>query len=187
MINLTVNGTSEPVTEQAPTSTATTTTPAPTASQTEQTVSTINTVSPASKTATGQAIQTALTVATLPRGYLSDGSILDSDGVMRSEYVGEYARELAQSLKPLSVTIFQREFLSKAKEANKKKVPYSAKKNCALGMVIQAQKLTHRKTDPAPAVLLDMITAATATVTNPMTFEALYMHLDAVYSFMMCG
>lgn len=45
--------------------------------------------------------------------------------------------------------------------------------------------LAHRKKDPAPGVLVDMITSATATVKDPATFEALYMHLDAVYSYLL--
>ena len=75
--------------------------------------------------------------------------------------------------------------MTKAKEANKKKVPYSVKKNCAQGMVIAALKLVSRKQDPAPRVLLDMIRAATATVVDDSTFSVLYMYLDAVYTFML--
>jgi len=144
------------------------------------------TASPTSQTATGQAIQNALTVATLPRGYLADGSMLDADGVMRPKYLGEYAEKLAQSLKPLSAASFQRGFLSKAKQANKKKVQYSTQKNCALGMVIQAKRLVLRKKDPAPAILLDIISAATASVTDTATFSALCLHLEAIYTALLC-
>lgn len=122
---------------------------------------------------------------TLPDGYLVNGSMLDADGVMLPEYLGEYAEKNARSLKPLSASSFQRAFLAKAREANKKKVPYSAKKNCAQGMMIAALKQVSRKKDPAPRVLLDMIRAATATVVDDATFEALYMHLDAICTYMM--
>lgn len=135
-----------------------------------------------SATATGQAIQDALTKASLPEGYIADGSLLDEEGVMRLEYVGSYAEELAEALKPMKASAFRGAFLREAKELRKKKTPYGAQKNCALGMVTQAKKLVYRKKDPAPAVLLEMITAATATVKDPATFEALYKHLDAVYS-----
>lgn len=139
----------------------------------------------ASATATGQLIQNALTRATLPEGYLADGSMVDADGALRPEYIGEYAQALAGKLSPLKASAFHTAFLKEAKEARKKKVSYGTKKNCALGMVTQAKKLAHRKKDPAPGVLVDIITAATATVTDPYSFEALYMHLDAIYSYML--
>lgn len=111
--------------------------------------------------------------------------MVDVDGALRPEYIGLYAQALAEKLKPLKATAFQAAFLKEAKEARKKKVPYGVKKNCSLGMVTQAKKLVHRKKDPAPRVLVDMIQAATATVKDPDTFEALYMHLDAVYSYLL--
>lgn len=122
---------------------------------------------------------------TLPGGYLAGRSMVDDDGVMLPEYLDKFAQELAQKFKPLSATSFQRAFLTKAKEANKKKVPYSVKKNCAQGMVVQAMKLVNRKKDPAPAVLLDMVKLATATVADDATFNNLYMHLDAICTYMM--
>ncbi len=141
--------------------------------------------STAATTATAQSIKNTLTAASLPADYLTGGTMLDGDGVILPEYLGEHAESLAKSLAPLSAFSFQRAFLTKAKEASKKKVPYSAKKNCALGMVIAAKKLVARAKDPAPAVLLEMITAATATVTDEATFAALYMHLDAIYTAML--
>lgn len=138
-----------------------------------------------STTATGQAIQNALTRAALPEGYLAEGRMVEADGVMRAEYTGTYAEELAKKLKPLPASTFYSTFLREAKALRKKKTPYGAQKNCALGMVTQAKKLTHRTKTPAPPVLLEMITAATATVKDPATFEALYMHLDAIYSNML--
>lgn len=125
--------------------------------------------------------------ATLPSGYLASGSMVDADGVMLPEYLGEYAEKNAQSLEPLKASTFQRAFLTKAKEANKKKVPYSVKKNCTQGMTIAALKLVNRKKDPAPRVLLDMIRAATATVVDDATFDILYMHLDAIYTNLLFG
>ena len=102
---------------------------------------------------------------------------------MFPEYLEKYAQELAGTLKSISSSTFQRAFLTKAREVNKKKVPYSAKKNCAQGMMIAALKLVKRKKDPAPAVLLDMVKLATATVVDDATFNALYMHLDAIYTY----
>lgn len=133
-------------------------------------------------TATEQAIQNALTGASLPEGYLADGSMMDADGIMRAEYTGTYAEELAKKLKPMKASAFRGAFLREAKELRKKRTPYGAQKNCALGMVTEAKKLVHRKKDPAPALLVEMITAATGTVTSPATFDVLYKHLDAIYS-----
>lgn len=162
-------------------------TPSMTPTATSATTASVPTVS---MTTTGQTIQNALTgtptPATLPAGYLNGGSMLDADGVMRSEYLNDYAEKLAQSLKPLSAATFQRAFLTKAKEASKKKVPYSTKKNCASGMVIQAKKLVYRKKDPAPAILLDAVLAATASVTDDATFSALCLHLEAIYTALLC-
>lgn len=121
----------------------------------------------------------------LPMGYLSSGSILDADGIIIPSYLGKYAKELAQMLAPMKSSTFQRTFLTGAKEASKKKVAYGAKKNCAMGMVTQAKKLAARKKEPAPAMLVQMMTAVTATVKDVATFEALYMHLDAIYSYML--
>lgn len=138
-----------------------------------------------STTATGQAIQNSLNRTTLPEGYLADGSMVDADGALFPEYIGEYAEKSAKALKGLPASTFYSAFLREAKALRKKKTPYGAQKNCAMGMVTQAKKLAHRKKDPAPGVLVEMIQAATATVTDPGTFEALYMHLDAIYSYML--
>lgn len=171
------------------------TTTANTTSQTEQTTPSM-TLIPSTTTDTEVTDAASTTPATstppanqsdgLPRLYLADGSMLDGDGVIRPEYLGEYADKLAQLLRPLSASSFQRAFLSKAREANKKKVLYSTKKNCALGMVVQAKKLVHRKKDPAPAILLDMVSAATASVTDDATFSALCLHFDAIYTALLC-
>lgn len=121
----------------------------------------------------------------LPAGYLSNGSMLDEDGVMLPEYLEKYPQALAEDLKPLSAASFQRAFISGARAANKKKVPYSVKKNCAHGMLVQAMKLTARTKNPAPPVLLDMIRAATATVVDNTTFAALCLHLEAVGTYLL--
>lgn len=144
-----------------------------------------DTKEPASTVPTQTAEKKATASGTLPAGYLSNGSMVDGEGVMLPEYLEKYPQALAEALKPLSAASFQRAFLSKAREANKKKVPYSSKKNCAQGMVVQAIKLVNRKKDPAPCVLQDMIRAATVTVVDDASFSNLYLHLDAVYTYML--
>ena len=121
----------------------------------------------------------------LPSGYLEDGVLLDEEGVMRSEYIGRYAEEIASALEVLPASTFYSSFLRERKGLRKKKIPHGAQKNCAMGMVTAAKKLVYRKKDPPPAILLDIVTAATATVKVPATFESLYMHLDAIYSNML--
>lgn len=172
--------------------TASTTAEASTTAQTKPTSTTAvsttaepSTAAQAKPTSTTAASTTASTSPALPDGYLANGSMLDADGVMHPEYLDGYPQELAQKFKPLSAASFQRAFLSKAKEANKKKTLYSVKKNTAQGMVVTALKLVNRTKDPAPAVLLDMIRAATASVEDDSTFTALYMHLDAICTYMM--
>lgn len=169
-------------TEAAPTTDA----QAPIPGTENKTPATTSTEAKAETTQTpATASTTAASTTALPEGYLANGSILGDDGAIRPEYIGKYAQILAGKLKPLKASAFYTAFLKEAKEARKKKVAYGAKKNCALGMVTQAKKLKGRKKEPAPAVLVDMITAATATVDSPATFEALYMHLDAVYSYLL--
>lgn len=144
-----------------------------------------DTKGPTSTAPAQTAEKTASTSGTLPAGYLSNGSMVDGEGVMLPEYLDKYAQELAGKLKSISSSTFQRAFLTKAKEANRKNTPYSTKKNCAQGMVIAALKLVNRKKDPAPAVLLDMVKLATATVVDDASFSNLYLHLDAVYTYML--
>lgn len=138
-----------------------------------------------STTSTAASTPPAPTFRSLPAGYLANGSMLDADGIMRPEYLDKYAEELAKRLKPLSASSFRRAFLTKATEASKKKTPYSTKKNCAQGMVIQAMKLTARAKDPAPGVLLDMMKLAAASVKDPESFSAMYTHLEAICAYLL--
>lgn len=159
----------------APAMTAATAAPAP-----EQITKATPPVSMTTTTTTAPASGTS--AAGLPENYCSGGSLTDAEGIILHEYVGATAEKLAQALRPLTASAFYGAFLKSCKDLRKKKVSYTAQKNAALSMVTQAKKLVYRKRDPAPAVLVDMIEAATATVKDPATFEALYMHLDAVYS-----
>lgn len=171
----TAAATTTPATEQITASTAPATTPAPeqiTKATPPVSMTTTTTMAPASGTS----------AAGLPENYCANGSLTDDEGVIRAEYIGETAEALAKALRPLTASAFYTAFLKSCKDLRKKKVSYTAQKNAALGMVTHAKKLVYRKRDPAPAVLVDMIEAATATVKDPATFEALYMHLDAVYS-----
>lgn len=89
------------------------------------------------------------------------------------------------SWSPIPGTAFNAAFLKGGKDLRKKKTPYSAQKNYVLGLSTQAKKLVYRKRDPAPMVLVEMIEAASATVKDPATFEAMYMHLDAIYGYLL--
>ena len=197
--------TGEPVKEQALATTEASTAPVSTTAETQPT-DTANSATPSTTTNPYGAAPVSTTAQTpanptkveppvypvphgiiiegLPEGYLFKMSLLDENGVMYPEYIGRHAQEIAKALKPLKASTFHRAFLTEAKEARKKKVPYSTKKNCAQGMVLQAMKLVNRKKDPAPKILLDMMKLVTATVVDDATFEALYVHLDAIETYM---
>ena len=187
--------TGEPVNQAPATTEASTTEPAATPATTTQTQPTASTTAqtPASTTPTIPSkvdppiypVPHGIIIAGLPEGYLFHMSLLDEKGVMYPEYIGRHAQEIAKALKPLKASTFHRAFLTGAKEARKKKVPYSTKKNCAQGMVLQAMKLVNRKKDPAPKALLDMMKLITETVVDDATFEALYVHLDAIETYML--
>lgn len=171
------------VEEQAPATTEASTTTAPTTSTSaEASISHTATSTEAKAPAT---ISTEASITALPDGYLANGSMLDAEGVMRPEYLEEYPQALAKALRPLSAASFQRAFLTRAKEANRKKTAYNIKKNTAQEMVVQAMKLTVRKKDPAPALLLDMMKLAAASVKDPESFSAMYTHLEAICAYLL--
>lgn len=165
----TINATStgEPVTEQVP-ATSEAPTPAP------------DSTTPAS-TAAAEDIRND---SGLPSGYLADGWT-DEQGILRREYVEKYAEEIAEKLKGMRASTYHLAFLSEAKTLRKKKTPYSQQKLCTMQMATAAKKLTSRKKDPAPAILLEVIKAATEAVVDSETFQMLYLHLDAIYSYLL--
>lgn len=168
-VSATINATStgEPVTEQA-TATSENPTPAP------------DSTTPAS-TAAAEDIRND---SGLPSGYLADGWT-DEQGILRREYVEKYAEEIAEKLKGMRASTYHLAFLSEAKTLRKKKTPYSQQKLCTMQMATAAKKLTSRKKDPAPAILLEVIKAATEAVVDSETFQMLYLHLDAIYSYLL--
>lgn len=138
----------------------------------------------ATETAAAEKTSTEPT-ARLPENYCADGRLTDAEGIIRPEYLEKTAEEIAQALKSIKASAFYGAFLRDAKDLRKKKVPYAAKKNYAQGLAIQAKKLVYRKREPAPGMLVEMMQRVAATVTSAEAFEAMYMHLDAVYSYML--
>lgn len=136
------------------------------------------------QTATRASAETAA-AASLPENYCAGGSLTDAEGIIRPEYIGTSAEALAKALRPLTATAFNAAFLKNGKDLRKKKTAYAAQKNYVLSLSTQAKKLVYRKRDPAPTMLVEMIEAASATVKDPATFEALYMHLDAIYGYLL--
>lgn len=165
-----------------PATSTTSTTPATTPA-TEQIASGTTLASTTQTTTTATAIPA--TPASLPQNYCAGGSLTDAEGIIRPEYIGASAEALAKALRPLTATAFNAAFLKNGKDLRKKKTAYAAQKNYVLSLSTQAKKLVYRKRDPAPAVLVEMIEAASATVKDPATFEALYMHLDATYGYLL--
>lgn len=126
----------------------------------------------------------------LPKDYITDGLLDTSPGGQRYikvDYVGRFAQELAVNLSngnpALSPAAFNAAFLRDAKKHLRRGVVYDAKAACAAAMLPAAIKLVAKH--KAPPLLQDMITAAVGAVFDDATFEALYKHLDAVYSFML--
>ena len=128
--------------------------------------------------------------AVLPADYIK-GGFMDTapsgQRYIKVEYVGRFAQELAASLTTatpaLTAAAFNAAFLRDAKKHNRRGVVYDAKAACAAAMLPAAIKLVAKH--KAPPLLQDMITAAVGAVFDDETFEALYKHLDAVYSFML--
>lgn len=150
--------------------------------------------STATKTTGEPVTEQAPTVTTasddLPTDYIKGGFLDTAPNGQRPikvEYVGRFAQELAASLTggtpALTAAAFNAAFLRDAKKHNSPKVVYGAKAACAAAMLPAAIKLVAKH--KAPPLLQDMITAAVGAVFDDKTFEALYKHLDAVYSFML--
>lgn len=119
----------------------------------------------------------------LPDGYLANGTMLDDNGILRPEYLKEYAQQIAELLRPMKASAFHKAFMKEPKKFQKPKVSDGAKKLCANGLAVEARTLVGLK--KAPAVLLPLIEAATDTVRDADTFEALCRHLAAVYSYLL--
>lgn len=139
---------------------------------------------------TDQAPTVITASAVLPADYTKGGFMDTAPNGQRSikvEYVGRFAQELAAALTTvtpaLTAAAFNAAFLRDAKKHLRRGVIYGAKATCAAAMLPAAIKLVAKH--KAPPLLQDMISTAVGAVFDDATFEALYKHLDAVYSFML--
>ena len=140
----------------------------------------------ASATDATSTTQTTPAAPGLPGDYLRDGFLgraANGQTFMRTEYLGETARNIAAALDPLNASAFYGAFVRDAKKQLRRGTPYEAQSSCVAAMLPQAIKLTAKH--KAPAFLVDMITAAAAAVHDAATFEAFYKHLDAIYSYLL--
>lgn len=174
----------EIATSETPASTATIDTDTTHASTTSETLETATVPETTSENTSTAAAEDIRNDSGLPSGYLADGWT-DEQGILRREYVENYAEEIAEKLKGMRASTYHLAFLSEAKTLRKKKTPYSQQKLCTMQMATAAKKLTSRKKDPAPAILLEVIKAATEAVVDSETFQMLYLHLDAIYSYLL--
>lgn len=173
--------------EIAASETPASTTPVPDTTETPEATATSEAPTPAPDSTTPASTAAAEDIRNdsgLPSGYLADGWT-DEQGILRREYVEKYAEEIAEKLKGMRASTYHLAFLSEAKTLRKKKTPYSQQKLCTMQMATAAKKLTSRKKDPAPAILLEVIKAATEAVVDSETFQMLYLHLDAIYSYLL--
>lgn len=133
------------------------------------------------KTQTIPSTTPALSTA-LPEGYLANGSMVDENGIIRSEYLKTYPRQLANLIKPMDSTTFCTRFLEYAQwlvlrdDLKNTQIYY----DFALNMALEAIECVHK--ERVPVVLGFMILAAIETVHDAATFRALYHHLEAIYT-----
>ena len=137
------------------------------------------------------AIPASSSTTALPTGYLDgDNGFMETDGAHHfpnAAYVDRFARDLATALSTgtpaMSAAAFRSAFLRDAKKKLRRGTPNGVKLTTVATMRVQAIKLVSQQ--KAPPILRDMIDKTATAVTNAETFEALYNHLDAVYSFML--
>lgn len=151
---------------------------------------------PATAKTTGEPVtEQAPTVTTsavnLPDGYIKGGFMETApDGkhrFLKREYVDRYAKELAAALTTrtpaMTAAAFRSAFLRDAKKLLRRGTPDGAKLTAVATMQVQATKLVSQ--NKAPAILYDMIAKAAPAVTDAETYQALYTHLDSIYTYML--
>lgn len=146
---------------------------------------------PVTEQAPSQIDNTSTVAAKLPDGYLVGGFMESTpDGkqrYLRRDYVNRYAKELAAILStgtpPLTAAAFRTAFLRDKKKLLARDTPDGAKLAAVATMEVRAVKLV--ASEKAPALLVDMMEAVTAAVTDADTFRALCTHLDAVYTYIL--
>lgn len=134
-------------------------------------------------------VQTDNISTALPADYLDQG-LMESDGKHRflhRDYVDHFAKELAVSLTTgtpaLTASAFRSAFLRDAKKQLRRSVPDGAKLTAVATMQVQATKLVSQ--NKAPSILIDMFAKIVPAVTDAETFQALYTHLDSIYTYML--
>ena len=133
--------------------------------------------------------QVGNTTGELPDGY---GDLMETtpDGkrrFLRRDYVDHYAKELAAALAAgtpaLTAAAFRSAFLRDAKKALRRGAPVGLMLTTAASFEVQAIKLVAK--NKAPALLVDMMHALVAAVTDAQSYQAAYTHCDSVYTFML--
>ena len=124
----------------------------------------------------------------LPEGYM-EGGFMETGGKHRfpkRDYIDRFPKELAISLTTgtpaLTAAAFRIAFLRDAKKLLRSSCE-GAKLSTAATMQVQAIKLVSQ--NKAPSILIDMFAAIIPAVTDAEAFNALYVHLDSIYTFML--
>ena len=124
---------------------------------------------------------------TLPPGYLKGGYHQETargEKYLRSEYVEEYAQEIAASLDGMKPTEFEK-LLRELKKSKKRTLPYEARRTAAAEMLPMAQKLNRHK--KAPEILAEFVRANLMAIVNDETWTAFYRHCEAISGYLPTG
>lgn len=158
----------------------------------DETVSTTPAVETTGEPVTEQApsaqIDNTPAAAKLPDGY-GDFMETTSDGkkFLKRDYVDRYAKELAAALTTgtpaLTAAAFNSAFLRDAKKALRRDTPVGLMLTTTAGFEVQAIKLVAK--NKAPALLVDMMHALVPAVTDSESYQALYTHLDSIYTYIL--
>lgn len=122
----------------------------------------------------------------LPTDYLVNGYHATApDGIkkyLRPEFVGNYAKEIAENLSPLKPTDFASSFLRELKRNKSKALPFEARQTATLEMLPKALALVKR--NKAPQILVNFIQANLEAVHNDNDWFAMYRHFEAISGFL---
>lgn len=133
---------------------------------------------------------TAAESPVLPAGYMENTFFSTSAaGVpyLNKMYISDYAKAIARILvttqPPMKSRDFRSAFINDLKKQNKKSIPVEAQLTAAASLIPTTIKLVAQK--KAPDFLNSVVQAAVDGVVDARSFEALYRHFDAIYSFML--
>ncbi len=119
-----------------------------------------------------------------PEGYLKHGYHATTENgakYLRTEYIEQYAKALAASLKGMKPAEFEK-MLRELKKAKKRTLPYEARRTAAAELLPIAKNLVRHK--KAPDILVSFISANLEAIVDNDTWNAFYRHCQAISGLM---